>query len=123
MREPKERRFERFERGFDARRYLAGLATRGIRFVGRSEPHFPPLLRQLHDQRLVMTERHATSIVTTVLRELIENVGEHAQATIATETPRPFVLIGALTVEHARFAARQHRSFDFNVASRIEKLS
>jgi len=49
VREPKERRFERFERGFDARRYLAGLATRGIRFVGRSEPHFPPLLRQLHD--------------------------------------------------------------------------
>jgi DNA processing protein len=47
--EPRERRFERFKRTFDAQRYLAGLASQGYRFLGRSEPRFPPLLRELHD--------------------------------------------------------------------------
>ena len=36
--EPRERRFERFRRGFDSERYLAELRARGLRFVGRSEP-------------------------------------------------------------------------------------
>jgi DNA processing protein len=47
--EPKERRFERFKRAFDAERFGASLAARDFRFVGRSEPAFPPLLRELHD--------------------------------------------------------------------------
>jgi DNA processing protein len=47
--QPRERRFERFERSFDAARYLAGLTACGYRFVGRSDPRFPPLLRELHD--------------------------------------------------------------------------
>jgi DNA processing protein len=49
VREPRERRFERFHRGFDAGRYLTSLHATGLRFVGRSEPGFPPLLRELHD--------------------------------------------------------------------------
>jgi DNA processing protein len=49
VREPKERRFERFRRGFDSGAFLAALVERGLRFVGRSEPAFPPLLRELHD--------------------------------------------------------------------------
>jgi DNA processing protein len=49
VREPKERRFERFERGFDEQRYRIGLAASGLRFIGRSEPAFPALLRELHD--------------------------------------------------------------------------
>ncbi|HYX88747.1 MAG TPA: DNA-processing protein DprA [Gaiellaceae bacterium] len=49
VREPRERRFERFRRGFDAERYLAALAKRGFRFLGRSDPEYPPLLRELHD--------------------------------------------------------------------------
>ena len=34
VKEPRERRFERFRRGFDAGGYLESLAARGFRFVG-----------------------------------------------------------------------------------------
>jgi DNA processing protein len=47
--EPRERRFERFRRSFDAARYLSALEERGFRFLGRSDPDYPPLLRELHD--------------------------------------------------------------------------
>jgi DNA processing protein len=47
--EPKELRFERFKRSFDGGRFRARLEARGFRFVGRSEPGFPRLLRELHD--------------------------------------------------------------------------
>ena len=46
---PKERRFERFSRAFDTEGYRAALAARGLRFLGRSDPGFPRLLRELHD--------------------------------------------------------------------------
>jgi DNA processing protein len=49
VREPKELRFQRFRRAFDSGAFLAALAERGLRFVGRSEPAFPPLLGELHD--------------------------------------------------------------------------
>ena len=49
VKEPRERRFERFRREFDAERYLTSLRASGLRFVGRSEAGFPPLLRELHD--------------------------------------------------------------------------
>jgi DNA processing protein len=47
--EPRERRFQRFRRTFDPSRYLQSLTERGFRFVGRSDPEFPALLRELHD--------------------------------------------------------------------------
>jgi DNA processing protein len=47
--EPKEQRFKRFRRAFDESRYRSSLAAKGFRFVGRSDPAFPPLLRELHD--------------------------------------------------------------------------
>lgn len=47
--EPRERRFARFRSAFDDERYLAALAERGLRFVGRSDEAYPPLLRELHD--------------------------------------------------------------------------
>jgi len=46
---PRERRFERFCRSFDAARYVESLESRGLRFVGRGDPAYPPLLRELHD--------------------------------------------------------------------------
>jgi DNA processing protein len=49
VQEPRERRFERFRQSFDATRYLAVLAERGFRFLARSNPDYPRLLRELHD--------------------------------------------------------------------------
>ena len=47
--EPRRRRFDRFRRAFDEGEYRASLAAQNFRFVGRSEPEYPPLLRELHD--------------------------------------------------------------------------
>jgi DNA processing protein len=47
--EPRSARFARFARGFDAARYAADLERRGLRFVARSDPRFPPLLHAIHD--------------------------------------------------------------------------
>ena len=47
--EPRRRRFDRFRRAFDEGEYRASLVARNLRFVGRSEPEYPPLLRELHD--------------------------------------------------------------------------
>lgn len=47
--EPREHRFRRFERGFDAVGFMKSLETKSLRFVGRSNPAFPQLLRELHD--------------------------------------------------------------------------
>lgn len=49
VKEPRELRFQRFRRSFDAGRYLESLAERGFRFVGWSDSEYPPLLRELHD--------------------------------------------------------------------------
>jgi DNA processing protein len=47
--EPRARRFERFRRSFDEDGYRASLGARNLRFVGRGEAEYPPLLRELHD--------------------------------------------------------------------------
>jgi DNA processing protein len=41
--------FARFRGRFDAEAYSFQLGARGLRFVGRSEAAFPPLLRSIHD--------------------------------------------------------------------------
>ncbi len=46
---PASARFRTFLRGFDERHERAQLAAAGLRFVGRSEPAFPQLLRAIHD--------------------------------------------------------------------------
>ena len=47
--EPRSRRYERFRRAFDAAAYVGSLTERGLRFIGRSQSEFPPLLRAIHD--------------------------------------------------------------------------
>jgi DNA processing protein len=42
-------RFAEYARAFDAPRYLAVLARRGIRWLARTDVAFPPLLRSVHD--------------------------------------------------------------------------
>jgi len=46
---PASARFAAFLRSFDEDTERARLAAAGLRFVGRSEPAFPPLLRAIHD--------------------------------------------------------------------------
>jgi DNA processing protein len=47
--EPRSARFASFKAGFDARAELERLARLGFRFLARSDPGFPPLLRAIHD--------------------------------------------------------------------------
>jgi DNA processing protein len=47
--EPRSARFAAFKARFDARAELERLGSMGFRFVGRSDPAFPPLLRSIHD--------------------------------------------------------------------------
>jgi len=47
--EPRQARFAAFRQRFDRSAYAESLAARGLRFVARSEPAFPPLLRAIHD--------------------------------------------------------------------------
>ena len=47
--EPRSARFAAFKTAFDARAELERLARLGFRFLARSDPGFPPLLRAIHD--------------------------------------------------------------------------
>jgi DNA protecting protein DprA len=46
---PRGERWRAFERRFDERASLERLAAAGYRFLSRSSPDFPPLLRAIHD--------------------------------------------------------------------------
>jgi len=47
--EPRSARYAAFRRGFDEQAFRADLARRAIRWLGRSDAEFPPLLRAIHD--------------------------------------------------------------------------
>jgi DNA processing protein len=49
VRPPADGRWRAFSRRFDGSRFLAKLQERGLRWVGRDEPAFPPLLAAIHD--------------------------------------------------------------------------
>ena len=49
IRPPRGERWRAFGRRFAERAYLEQLAAGGYRFVARSSPEFPPLLRAIHD--------------------------------------------------------------------------
>ena len=49
IRPPRGERWRGFERRFDERAYREQLAAGGHRFLPRSAPDFPPLLRAIHD--------------------------------------------------------------------------
>jgi DNA processing protein len=49
VREPRSARFASFRAGFDERAERERLRSAGLRFLGRSESAFPPLLRAIHD--------------------------------------------------------------------------
>jgi DNA processing protein len=47
--EPRSARYQAFRRAFDERGFRGELATRGLRWLARSDPAFPPQLRAIHD--------------------------------------------------------------------------
>ena len=47
--EPRSARFAAFKKSFDEQAELARLQNLGFRFLPRSQPSFPPLLRAIHD--------------------------------------------------------------------------
>ena len=49
IRAPRDRAFRRFARTFDDGAYLARLRDQGVRWIGRDDPEFPPLLGAIHD--------------------------------------------------------------------------
>jgi DNA processing protein len=49
LREPSSDDYRRFLRGFDEPAFRGELERQGLRFVGRSEPGFPPRLAAIHD--------------------------------------------------------------------------
>lgn len=49
IRAPRDRAFRAFLRRFDDAAYRDGLRRAGVRWVGRSDSEFPPLLRAIHD--------------------------------------------------------------------------
>jgi DNA processing protein len=49
VREPRDPRFRAFARRFDERSYRRELAEKAIRWLARSDPRFPSLLRSIHD--------------------------------------------------------------------------
>jgi len=49
VRPPAGARWHAHVRAFDARAYEQRLGTRGLRFLARTAPDFPPLLRAIHD--------------------------------------------------------------------------
>jgi DNA processing protein len=46
---PRTRRFAQFLRTFDEGAFRRGLERQGLRWIARSDPAFPPLLRAIHD--------------------------------------------------------------------------
>ena len=74
---PRTARFAAFLRGFDERRERARLAALGLRYLARSAPEFPPLLRAIHDPPPGLYVR-GTAGVELLMRPAVAVVGARA---------------------------------------------
>jgi DNA processing protein len=87
VQEPRERRFERFRRTFDAKRYVARLAACGFRFLGRSELEYPPLLRELYDPPAGLFLRGAAA-TELLVRPVVAIVGARSCSSYGAQVAR-----------------------------------
>lgn len=62
IREPRDRAYSAFARAFDSGAYLTGLRQAGVRWLARSDPEFPPLLRAIHDPPAGLFVRGAVEV-------------------------------------------------------------
>jgi DNA processing protein len=96
----RSRRFEAFRNAFDAGAYRTDLARRGIRWIGRSDPCFPPSLRSIHDPppglfvrggaALELLERPSVSVVGA---RACSDYGAHVAQRFAAELARAGVVV------------------------------
>lgn len=97
---PRSQRFAAFRRSFDAAGYLRDLERRGLRFVGRSDDEFPPLLRAIHDPPPGLFVRGG--LVDLVDRPTVAIVGARAcspyGASVAHDLARDLAAAGAVVV-------------------------
>ncbi len=87
--EPKGKRFERFRRGFDEPAFRARLAVADLRWVGRSDPGFPPSLASIFDPPPGLFLR-GTAPVELLDRPAVAIVGARACSAYGSHVARTF---------------------------------
>jgi DNA processing protein len=84
---PRDRAFRAFLRSFDEAGYLQGLERAGIRWLGRSDPDFPPLLEAIHDPPPGLFVRGAAG-AEALLRPTVAVVGARACSPYGVQVAR-----------------------------------
>jgi DNA processing protein len=84
---PRDRAFRTFVRSFDEAAYLRGLDKAGIRWLGRSDPDFPPLLEAIHDPPPGLFVRGAAG-AEALLRPSVAVVGARACSPYGAQVAR-----------------------------------
>ena len=101
VRPPRGEGWRAFERRFDERAYHERLAAAGHRFVARSAPEFPPLLRAIHDPPAGLFLRGAGE-PELLARPAVGVVGARASsgygASVARSLAREFAAAGLVVV-------------------------
>ena len=101
VRPPRGERWRAFGRRFDERDYLERLAAGGHRFLSRSTPDFPPLLRAIHDPPAGLFLRGQAEIEI-LSRAAVAVVGARAcsgyGASVARSLGRELALAGLVVV-------------------------
>jgi DNA processing protein len=99
--EPRTRRFEQFRQAFDEEGFRRDLDARGLRWVGRSDRQFPPLLRAIHDPPPGLFVRGAREL-DLLAQPSVAIVGARAcsayGASVATGLGRELAAAGVLVV-------------------------
>jgi DNA processing protein len=83
----RDRRFSAFLATFDGPRYLDGLHRRGLRWLSRDEPGFPPLLRAVHDAPPGLFLR-GTADAATLARPSVAVVGARSCSSYGAQVAR-----------------------------------
>ena len=86
---PRQARFAAFERSFDASAYAEELAAAGVRWLARSDPAFPALLRAIHDPPVGLFVRGSAD-VSILSRPAVAVVGARACSSYGTQVARSF---------------------------------
>lgn len=84
---PRDARFAAFARGFDAAAFTASLASRGFRFLARSDPAFPPLVHAIHDPPMGLFLR-GTAPPALLARPAVAIVGARASSAYGAQIAR-----------------------------------